>query len=85
MAKVRLDVARAIPNPDYDSIAIIDLERWRPLFDLNWSSRNVYKQYSTKLVMEQYPTLNHNTATYGKTLKLKHSACACCSRPLPVR
>lgn len=24
--------------------------------------------------MEQYPTLNHNTATYGKTLKLKRSA-----------
>lgn len=50
LAKVRLDVARAIPNEDYDGLAIIDFERWRPLFDLNWTNRNVYKQYSTKLV-----------------------------------
>jgi hyaluronoglucosaminidase len=59
LAKVRLDVARAIPNPDYDSLAVIDFERWRPLFDLNWTNRNVYRQYSIKLVIIHNLTATH--------------------------
>jgi hypothetical protein len=51
-------------DPDYDGLAILDWERWRPLFDLNWSNRKIYKDYSIKLITDKYPKMALSTATY---------------------
>ncbi|KAI6219248.1 Hyaluronidase [Aphelenchoides besseyi] len=64
LIKVREDVVRAIPDPDYANLAIIDYEAWRPLFDLNWSNRRVYRRYSMQLIRERYPDLPNDSAEY---------------------
>lgn len=64
LIQLRLDIQRGIPDPDFDGLVIIDWERWRPLFDLNWSRREFYKEYSIKLIMDKYPKITKYTATY---------------------
>ena len=37
--KVKKDVERTIPNKNYDGLAILDYEPWRPLYIRNWGSK----------------------------------------------
>lgn len=64
LEKLARDVVIKIPDPEFDGLAIIDYERWRPLFDANWSSRKIYVKYSIDLVTKTYPELGKDTLTY---------------------
>lgn len=64
MEKVDRDVIIKIPDPDFDGLAIIDYERWRPLFDINWSSRKIYINYSMELLAQNYPDLEKGMLVY---------------------
>uniref|UniRef100_A0A0K0F6P3 Hyaluronidase n=1 Tax=Strongyloides venezuelensis TaxID=75913 RepID=A0A0K0F6P3_STRVS len=33
--KLRQDISKKIPNPDFDGIAVINVEEWRPTHDSN--------------------------------------------------
>ena len=39
-------VAEMVPNAKYDGLAIIDWERWDPVWERNWDSRKVYQTES---------------------------------------
>ena len=39
-------VAEMVPNATYDGLAIIDWERWDPVWERNWDSRKVYQTES---------------------------------------
>lgn len=51
--KIEEDINKAIPDENYTGLAIIDYEGWRPIYDLNYSSRRVYQKYSRQLVSRQ--------------------------------
>ncbi|CAD5225418.1 unnamed protein product [Bursaphelenchus xylophilus] len=54
LKKVVLDVELLIPNRDFDGIAVIDYECWRPIYEYNYGGRSVYQKYSIELIREKY-------------------------------
>lgn len=53
IAKVRRDVVREIPNPNWSGCAIIDLEAWGPLWE---PAAEEYKRQSITLAARNHPT-----------------------------
>ncbi|NWS78117.1 HYAL1 protein, partial [Crotophaga sulcirostris] len=49
------DIKVMLPSPDYDGLAVIDWESWRPVWARNWDSMNIYQQKSEQLVRQQHP------------------------------
>ncbi|NWW46811.1 HYAL1 protein, partial [Pedionomus torquatus] len=49
------DIKATLPNPAYDGLAVIDWEKWRPLWIRNWASMDIYRQKSEELVRQQHP------------------------------
>jgi len=45
-------------RPDFDGLAVIDWEIWRPLFDRNWGKMRVYQRLSIDYVKKRFPTLS---------------------------
>ncbi|NXH44825.1 HYAL1 protein, partial [Dicaeum eximium] len=50
-----LDIEATLRSPDYDGLAIIDWESWRPVWSRNWGSMGIYQQKSKELVQQQHP------------------------------
>ncbi|NWU91901.1 HYAL1 protein, partial [Upupa epops] len=55
LQQVAQDIEVAMPNSDYSGLAVIDWEKWRPLWDRNWASMHIYQQKSEELVQQQHP------------------------------
>ncbi|KAI4886779.1 hypothetical protein NFI96_026510 [Prochilodus magdalenae] len=49
------DLQKAIPDPDFQGLAVVDWEDWRPLWERNWDSKEVYWQGSRALVKAKHP------------------------------
>ncbi|CAB3404728.1 unnamed protein product [Caenorhabditis bovis] len=49
------DINRIVPNKDFDGIAVIDIESFRPTWQLSWGKFEIYKHESMKLVRAEYP------------------------------
>ncbi|NXQ85520.1 HYAL1 protein, partial [Nyctibius grandis] len=49
------DIKVTLPSPAYSGLAIIDWEKWRPLWIRNWASMDIYRQKSEELVRQQHP------------------------------
>ncbi|XP_009889556.1 PREDICTED: hyaluronidase-1 [Charadrius vociferus] len=49
------DIKVTLPSPAYDGLAVIDWEKWRPLWVRNWASMDIYRQKSEELVRQQHP------------------------------
>lgn len=64
LLKAKLDIERAIPDADFSGYAVIDYEAWRPLYDLNWTGRNIYRRHSMELVKKQYGYVTGSTLQY---------------------
>lgn len=49
-----------MPDPNYNGLAVIDWEAWRPIWETNWNTKRIYKVRSVELVRSQHPawTLN---------------------------
>ncbi|CAJ0605362.1 unnamed protein product [Cylicocyclus nassatus] len=62
LALVSKQIREAIPREDFEGIAVIDFEEWRPLYELNWGKKSVYKSESLRLVREEYPTISDKSA-----------------------
>ncbi|XP_051567923.1 hyaluronidase-1-like [Myxocyprinus asiaticus] len=54
------DLQLYIPDRDFHGLAIIDWEKWRPLWERNWDTKEMYWQGSRALVMAKHPTWNPN-------------------------
>ena len=46
---------RKIPDADFSGLAMIDWEGWRPLWDRNFDSKNIYQTKSIEMVRELHP------------------------------
>ncbi|NWU43172.1 HYAL1 protein, partial [Hylia prasina] len=53
--KTAQDIKATLPNPDYNGLAIIDWESWRPMWARNWDSMKIYQQKSEELVQQHHP------------------------------
>ncbi|PIO56912.1 hypothetical protein TELCIR_21687, partial [Teladorsagia circumcincta] len=51
LRKVSWDIKQAIPDPNFDGIAVIDLEEWRPIYEMNWGEKR-----SSSVFLEKYGT-----------------------------
>lgn len=49
------DLRKAIPDRDFHGLAVLDWESWRPLWERNWGSKEVYWQGSRVLVKDKHP------------------------------
>ncbi|KAM3878013.1 hyaluronidase-1-like [Diretmus argenteus] len=44
-----------IPDRDFPGLAVVDWESWRPVWERNWSSMEVYRKASKALVRSKHP------------------------------
>uniref|UniRef100_A0A914KHA7 Hyaluronidase n=1 Tax=Meloidogyne incognita TaxID=6306 RepID=A0A914KHA7_MELIC len=63
LEKAKNDILKTIPDPDFSGPAIIDYEKWRPEWSLNWAARRIYQLESTKDVLERFPGISEKSAT----------------------
>ncbi|XP_022240766.1 hyaluronidase 1-like [Limulus polyphemus] len=55
LEKTKNDIERLIPNKDFEGLAVIDWEEWRPVWEFNWSGFRQYQEISRELVKAQHP------------------------------
>ncbi|EYC43616.1 hypothetical protein Y032_0487g2340 [Ancylostoma ceylanicum] len=51
-------IKEAITDGNFNGIAVIDIEQWRPLYEMNWGEKIVYKKQSVILAQSKYPNLS---------------------------
>uniref|UniRef100_A0A8D0DD85 Hyaluronidase n=1 Tax=Sander lucioperca TaxID=283035 RepID=A0A8D0DD85_SANLU len=58
LAKARGQIDRGISQDSGPGLAVIDWESWRPLWDQNWGSKNIYKKLSISHALQMAPFLS---------------------------
>lgn len=49
------DIRLFIPNPDFQGLAVVDWESWRPVWERNWDAKHIYWEGSRALVWSKHP------------------------------
>ncbi|XP_062314787.1 hyaluronidase-1 [Osmerus eperlanus] len=49
------DIRANLPNRDFQGLAVVDWEDWRPLWERNWDTKAVYWEASRVLVKAKHP------------------------------
>ncbi|KAK5872607.1 hypothetical protein PBY51_013290 [Eleginops maclovinus] len=49
------DIRTLIPDRDFQGLAVVDWESWRPVWERNWDSKQVYMEGSRALVKSRHP------------------------------
>ncbi|TNM88763.1 hypothetical protein fugu_005017 [Takifugu bimaculatus] len=49
------DIRSVIADKDFQGLAVVDWESWRPVWDRNWDSKRVYQEASKALVKARHP------------------------------
>lgn len=62
LRQVKWDIEKAIPNPSFSGLAILDIEEWRPLWSTNWGDKRLYRIESIKYVLRRYPQISRKSA-----------------------
>lgn len=52
------DIRKFIPNRDFQGLAVVDWESWRPIWERNWDNKQVYWEASRALVRSRHPDWN---------------------------
>ncbi|KAL6736382.1 hypothetical protein Aduo_006742 [Ancylostoma duodenale] len=55
LAVVEKQINETIPDENFNGIAVIDIEEWRPLYEMNWGGKDVYRKKSVELARSKYP------------------------------
>ncbi|KAM4722819.1 hyaluronidase-1-like [Rhinophrynus dorsalis] len=55
LIKAQEDVEAAILFSDFNGVAVVDWEDWRPLWTRNWNNKSVYIKHSLELVRQRHP------------------------------
>lgn len=50
MAVVEEQIKEVIPDENFDGIAVIDIEEWRPLYEMNWGGKRVRSTLLSKFL-----------------------------------
>src|SRR5690606_24077930 len=61
-AKIASDIARDIPDPNFDGYAVIDYEGWEPFWDNNYTNADLYRAESIRYVRQRFPGLSQAAA-----------------------
>ncbi|OZC06420.1 hyaluronoglucosaminidase [Onchocerca flexuosa] len=62
LSKVRNDITKVIPNSNFDGLAVIDYENWRPLWEQNYHTKRIYQSESMAYVKKRYGDINDSVA-----------------------
>ena len=54
--KTEFDVIFAIPNASFDGLAVLNWESWRPIWERNFGTKEIYRAESMDLVRDSNPT-----------------------------
>ncbi|NXL61530.1 HYAL1 protein, partial [Chordeiles acutipennis] len=68
------DIEVTLPSPAYGGLAVIDWEKWRPLWIRNWDSMDIYRQKSEELVQQQHPQWTPELVKEAAKQQFEHSA-----------
>lgn len=49
------DIRTCIPDKDFQGLAVVDWEKWRPVWERNWDTKQVYWEASRALVRAKHP------------------------------
>ncbi|XP_072308593.1 hyaluronidase-1 [Eucyclogobius newberryi] len=49
------DIRRYIPKRDFQGLAVVDWESWRPVWERNWDTKQIYWDGSKALVRSKHP------------------------------
>nr|XP_013799926.1 PREDICTED: hyaluronidase-1 [Apteryx mantelli mantelli] len=49
------DIEAALLNVSYNGLAVIDWEKWRPLWARDWDAMNIYREKSEDMVRKEHP------------------------------
>ncbi|XP_017783797.1 PREDICTED: hyaluronidase A-like [Nicrophorus vespilloides] len=52
-------IYRDFPDEDFNGIAIIDFESWRPIYRQNWAALEPYKNLSVEIERQKHPSWNN--------------------------
>ncbi|XP_039214624.1 hyaluronidase-3 [Crotalus tigris] len=61
-------------NNDFQGLAVVDWEEWRPLWRRNWMPKMVYKEASKQWVTKRFPGLSPEEQTYLAKAEFEKSA-----------
>uniref|UniRef100_A0A0K0E2N5 Hyaluronidase n=1 Tax=Strongyloides stercoralis TaxID=6248 RepID=A0A0K0E2N5_STRER len=60
--KLKKNINILIPNKKFNGLAIIDIEKWRPLFEANWLSKKIYQKESINNVFQNFSNASQSTS-----------------------
>ncbi|NWQ63578.1 HYAL1 protein, partial [Neopipo cinnamomea] len=69
------DIKVTLPSPAYSGLAVIDWEKWRPLWSRNWDSMKIYQEKSEELVQQQHPQWPPEEVEEVAKQQFEESAC----------
>ncbi|XP_062272049.1 hyaluronidase-1 isoform X3 [Scomber scombrus] len=49
------DINTDIPDRDFNGLAVVDWESWRPVWERNWDTKQLYQEGSRALVQSKHP------------------------------
>ena len=73
-AKLRSDIASAIPDPEWAGVAFIDYESWQPVWDWNDNCCPAYQAASIALVRQAHPSWSQPEVEAQARLELEAGA-----------
>ncbi|XP_066489752.1 hyaluronidase-4-like [Tiliqua scincoides] len=74
LEKAGQDIDYYIPDKDFTGLAVIDWEHWRPQWDRNWNTKDVYRRQSRKLISELQANVSENAVERLAKLSFEESA-----------
>ncbi|XP_077791722.1 hyaluronidase-4-like [Podarcis muralis] len=74
LEKALQDIDYYIPDKDFTGLAVIDWEHWRPQWDRNWNTKDIYRRQSRKLISEMHENVSANAVEH--LAKLSFEQCA---------
>ncbi|XP_061106663.1 hyaluronidase PH-20 [Conger conger] len=67
LAKAQTDISYYITSESSPGMAVIDWEDWRPLWDRNWGSKQIYRSLSVAHARKRHPSMSSGqTVTMAK-------------------
>lgn len=74
LSKASKDIAHFIPSEDFQGLAVIDWEYWRPQWTRNWQRKDIYRQRSRELVSRAYINVTDDQIEELARLRFEKSA-----------
>uniref|UniRef100_A0A8D0BPV8 Hyaluronidase n=1 Tax=Salvator merianae TaxID=96440 RepID=A0A8D0BPV8_SALMN len=83
LEKASKEIAELL-NPDFQGLAVVDWEEWRPLWRRNWGDQTVYRKASKQWVQERLPNLPEEEQSYLAEVQFEQAAQALMERTLEM-